>query len=191
MKKQDRTRTLNSYKSNQFYSKHLLWLMLPLFLIALSLLYWNQFKINKHNPVTLDNKIAYSKNISKAKAIVVANSAVSVNDWYAKYQQLQSTIKKQSGIAQTSLENNNFISLSASCQQLNNSLLAAKKAPIIPNQTAQEYWSQAQAYYQSAIKLCSSSKFNVSQSSTSLILNDLKHGDQLLLNSINYILDCC
>lgn len=165
--------------------------MLPLFLIALSLLYWNQFKINKHNPVTLDNKIAYSKNISKAKAIVVANSAVSVNDWYAKYQQLQSTIKKQSGIAQTSLENNNFISLSASCQQLNNSLLAAKKAPIIPNQTAQEYWSQAQAYYQSAIKLCSSSKFNVSQSSTSLILNDLKHGDQLLLNSINYILDCC
>lgn len=165
--------------------------MLPLFLIGLSLLYWNHFKINRYNTTKLANNIAYSKNIAKNKAITAGDNAVSVNDWYAKYQQLQSTIKKQSEIAQTSIENNDFISLSASCQQLNNSLLAAKKAPIIPNQTAQEYWSQAQTYYQSAIKLCSSSKFIVSQSSTSLILNDLKHGDQLLLNSINSILDCC
>ncbi|MCL5113293.1 MAG: hypothetical protein M1554_02315 [Patescibacteria group bacterium] len=191
MRKQDRTRTLNSYKSNPFYSEHLLWLMLPLLLIALSLLYWNHFKINRYNTAKLANNIAYSKNISENKAIIVANSAVSVNDWYAKYQQLQNAIIKQSGIAQTSLENDNFISLSASCQQLKNSLLAAKKAPIIPNQIAQEYWSQAQTYYQSAVKLCNSSQIIVSRSSSNLILNDLKHGDQLLLNSIKYILNCC
>lgn len=188
MRKQDRKRTPNSYKFNYFYSKYPLRLLLSLCLIALASLYWNQFKINIYNPARLDNNITY---ITQSTAFTVTDNAVRVNNWYARYNKLQSTITKESKIAQTSIGDNSFILLSVSCQRLNNSLLAAKDAPIIPIQAAQEDWSKAQVYYLSAIKLCSFPRFIFSQSSSHLIINDLKHGDQLLLNSINYILDCC
>ncbi len=190
MRRQSRTRMLKLYKTNYIDSKHLLRLPLFLSLIFLSLLYFNHLRINIYTPSKLDNNAAYSNNLATTKATRVSDNAVSVNNWYAKYQQLQSTIIKESGVVQLSLEDNNLTSLSLSCQQLDNSLMAAKQAPIIPNQAAQKYWRQAQSDYLSAIKLCSLPQFIIFRSSADL-LGDLKHGDQQLLNSINYILDCC
>jgi hypothetical protein len=156
-----------------------------------ALIYWNHFRINGHNTNRLYNNIGYNKKNVSITVVASVDNAVNVNNWYAKYQRLQSTMLKESEIVQTNIQNNDLISLNDSCQQLNNSLLVAKRTPMIPNQAAQESWRKAQIYYQSAIGLCSFPKILTLQPSLALFINNLRQGDKQLLSSINYILNCC
>jgi hypothetical protein len=180
---------------NRFSSKHLYLtrsarLTSALFLIIASIFYGNYFKVNSQNASGLDSNTGYNKKIVINHVGKLVDNAVSANNWFAKYHQLQSTILKESRVAQVNVIDNNSVSLYESCQQLNNSLLVAKGTPMIPNLAAQESWRKAQIYYRSAVGLCSFPKILTLQAPSAFI-NNLRQGDKQLLISINFILNCC
>lgn len=179
----------------RFLSKHLyltlsVRLTLVLFLIIASIFYGNYFKVDSQNASGLDSNTGPNKKIVINHVGKLVDNAVSANNWFAKYHQLQSTILKESRVAQVNSIDSSAISFYESCQQLNNSLLVAKGIPMIPNLAAQESWQKAQIYYQSAVSLCSFPKILTLQAPSAFI-NNLRQGDKQLLSSINFILNCC
>ncbi len=176
--------TLRLNQSN--YSKRFVGIPLFLLLIITVLFYFSYLSVSGLASGRLDNNIGHNK-------IAVGNSdnALNVNNWFFQYRQLQSNILELSKAAQASITDNNSVLLSNSCQKLNDSLLGAETIPSIPNRAAQASWEKAQTYYQAAIGICTFPNNLRLQTAPDAFLYNLRQGDKQLLNSINYILNCC